>query len=87
MQEVPEEPVLCLYHTFVINQFAREARERFAALMDAYGRKRDLYCVSIDAISTEGPRLRLLAYENGAKIERLLAYCNGHATWLEWLGT
>ncbi len=69
----------------MINQFTREARERFAALMDTYGTKHDLYCISIAAISTELPQLRLLAYENGVKTECLLANCNGHANWLEWL--
>ena len=85
METVPEESILCLFHTFVINQFTREARERFAALMDMYGTRRDLYCISIAAISTEGPHLRLLAYENGVKTEHLLANCSGHAQWLEWL--
>jgi hypothetical protein len=85
VETVPEESILCLFHTFVINQFTREARERFAALMDMYGTRRDLYCISIAAISTEGPQLRLLAYENGVKTECLLANCSGHAQWLEWL--
>lgn len=86
METVPQEAVLCLYHTFVINQFPREARERFALLMDTYGAKRDLFCISIAALSTDGPQLRLLAYQDGVKTEHLLASCSGHAQWLEWIG-
>lgn len=84
MEEVPKDAVLCLYHTFVINQFPREARERFAMLMDTYGAKRDLFCISIGAI-TAPPQLRLLAYQDGEKTEHLLANCSGHAQWIEWL--
>ena len=86
MEAVPKEAVLCLYHTFVINQFPREARERFAMLMDAYGAKRNLFCISIAALSTDGPQLRLLAYEDGEKTDHLLANCSGHAQWIEWTG-
>jgi hypothetical protein len=86
METVPQEAVLCLYHTFVINQFPRDARERFAMLMDTYGAKRDLFCISISALSTDGPQLRLLAYEDEVKSEHLLANCSGHAQWLEWIG-
>jgi hypothetical protein len=87
MEQVPEEAVLCLYHTFVINQFPREARERLATLMDTYGAKHDLFCISIAALGTDGPQLRLLAYQDGEKTEHLLANCSGHAQWIEWLAS
>jgi hypothetical protein len=55
--------------------------------MDTYGAKRDLFCISIAALSTDGPQLRLLAYQDGEKTEHLLANCSGHAQWIEWLAS
>ena len=85
MASVPEEAVLCIYHSFTLNQFSSEGRKRLAGLLDEYGMKRDLFCISIAAFQLEHPQLRLLSYQNGVKIEHLLANCSSHGLWLEWL--
>jgi hypothetical protein len=85
MASVPEETVLCIFHSFTINQFSSEGRKRLARLLDEYGMKRDLYCISIAAFRLEYPQLTLLSYQDGVKTERLLANCSSHGLWLEWL--
>jgi hypothetical protein len=82
---VPESALLCLYHTFTINQFSPEAHGRFQTLLDTHGATHDLCCVSIASIDAGGPELRLLAYRSGRKEERLLARCDAHGQWIEWL--
>ena len=85
MASVPEETVLCIFHSFTINQFSSEGRKSLALFLDDYGMKRDLYCISIAAFQLEYPQLTLLSYQGGKRTERLLANCSSHGLWLEWL--
>lgn len=82
---VPEDALLCLYHTFTLNQFSPEARNRFQDLLDTHGASHDLCCLSILGVGASHPQLRLLAYQDGHKDERLLARCDAHGQWLAWL--
>ncbi|HZG68505.1 MAG TPA: DUF2332 family protein, partial [Herpetosiphonaceae bacterium] len=82
---VPEDVLLCLYHTFTINQFSHEARDRLDALLRAHGARRDLCCISISGVGAVQPELRLLTYRRGHQEERLLAHCEPHGEWLAWL--
>lgn len=82
---VPRDVLLCLYHTFTLNQFSPEARERFQALLDTHGAAHDLCCISILGVGSNHPELRLLSYQGGYKVERLLARCDAHGQWLAWL--
>ena len=52
---VPEDVLLCLYHTFTINQFSHEARDRLDALLHAHGARRDLCCISVSGVSASYP--------------------------------
>ena len=77
--------MLCLFHTFTVNQFSPEDRAHLERLINAYGMQHDLFCISIAAINTSYPQLTFLAFENGVKTERVLANCSGHGHWLAWL--
>ncbi|MGH2598617.1 MAG: DUF2332 domain-containing protein [Dehalococcoidia bacterium] len=85
---VPEDAALCVVHTHTLNQFSSEAWERFTALIDAYGARRDLYRISIADLFGEGddPLLGLVTYENGVKQEQVLAACDAHGRWIAWRG-
>lgn len=85
LASVPEDALLCLYHTFTLNQFSPEAHERFQVLLDTHGATNDLCCVSILSVGADHPELRLLTYQRGQKSERLLARCDAHGQWIEWL--
>jgi hypothetical protein len=88
IQAVPNDVTLCLFQSYALNQFSREARERLAGLLAEVGRTRDLYFVSMewrrDAPSTQ---LGITSFEEGAASERQLAWCDQHGAWLEWLDT
>jgi hypothetical protein len=84
LAQVPEDALLCVYHTFTVNQFSRAARDRLNALLDAYGAVHDLCCVSIASLGSRQPELRLLTYERGHRRERLLAHCHPHGHWIAW---
>ena len=87
LARVPLDTTLCLFHTFVINQFAPEARERLELLFAEEARRRDLYVIAIawTVGVKEYPVLSLLSFEGGVRMERVLARCSGHAGWMEWL--
>lgn len=86
MGGVPDDTVLCLFHTFVVNQWPLEARAQLAALLDRYGAQCDLFCITIGARGgTYTHQLDLLSFVSGMKTERTLALCDGHANWIEWL--
>jgi hypothetical protein len=85
MAAIPRDTTLCLFHTFVLNQFLPEARERLAALFADEATRRDLYVISIAWLDAEVPQLILQSFEDGMRTVRKLAMCSGHARWMEWV--
>jgi hypothetical protein len=84
---IPDDQILCVFHTHTINQFPAEARAILAALLMEHAIERDFYRVSIEWLGREHPRLECVAFESGVKTESLLAHCGSHGEWLEWLGS
>jgi hypothetical protein len=85
LASVPEAAALCIYHTFVLNQFPRAARERFGELVAAHAKERDLDLIAIEWREPY-PSVMLTSFEAGRRIERRLANCDPHGSWIEWLG-
>ena len=79
------DAVACVVHTFTLNQWVPAARERLSRLLAEHARARPLARVSIEWDGEAAPRLRLAVYPGGIEVDRVLARCNGHARWLEWL--
>ncbi len=79
--ELPAEPLLCIYHTHVANQISRDSRSRFLGLIDRIGSKRDI----VHVFNNIKPNLHLTAYRDGSRIDMPLANTDGHARWIEWL--
>lgn len=80
---------LCVYHSHTLNQFSAEARRRFRDHLAGVGARRDLYWLSSEYRPTRDgemrPTLALVAFEDGRAQEQILAYCDHHGRWLEWL--
>lgn len=85
LRTIPAEAVVCVFHTHTINQFSVEARDRLTALLAAHAATRDLYRISAEWLGTPHPQLELTAWHAGQAQHRLLAYCDHHGGWLEWL--
>lgn len=82
---VPDDVPVCVFHTHTVNQLWAEARDRLSALLADHGRRRELYRVSAEWLGTVHPQLELTGYHGGHAEERLLAYCDPHGRWVEWL--
>ena len=89
LARVPGDVALCVYHSHTLNQFSPEARRRFRDLLAEAGATRDLYWLSSEYRPTADgdlrPTLTLAAFEDGKAREQVLAYCDHHGRWLEWL--
>jgi hypothetical protein len=85
LARVPAGAALCVYHSFVLNQFAPAARDRFHAIVAEHARQRELYLVAIEW-REPAPPVVLTTFDAGARADRHLANCDAHASWMEWLG-
>jgi hypothetical protein len=79
----PREATLCLYHSFVLNQFPAPARDRFHALLAEHAAARDFAVVGIEWREPYPP-VTLTTFENGSRLDETLAFCDAHVAWLEW---
>ncbi len=86
LSSIPQNRALCVYHSFVTTFLSREERERLRSLIAQHAEKRPLYLVSLEWYrEKEHPELELVSYGRGVETGRILARCNSHGEWLEWL--
>ena len=86
LARVPHDEALVVFHSFVINQFSHDGRERLSALLAEQSAHRTIYRLSIEWIHTPETQLELRVYADGVEVEHtLLAYVESHGRWLQWL--
>jgi hypothetical protein len=86
LAEAPADATLCVYHGFTLNQIPAAARERILARVAEYGRERDLYRVALEWWPPNPtPTAELFRYAGGQTSSELLARCESHGRWVEWL--
>jgi hypothetical protein len=86
LESIPSDSPLCLYHTNTLNQFPREARERFLELVEDHGSIRDLSLISVEGrAGGHHCAVELTQYQNGLKTTRHLADNDSHGNWIQWL--
>lgn len=83
--EVPARETVCVYHSFVTYQFSQEERAALDNLLIAASLRRPIWRLSLEGTLSGDAPLLLYRYENGTKSKRLLAQCQPHGAWLEWL--
>ncbi len=81
---VPQETTTCVFHSFTVNQFSQEARERLTLLLAEWASKRLLFRVSLEGVEGEDPLLELTTWKNNLAAKRSLAECDSHGRWLQW---
>jgi hypothetical protein len=84
LARVPPNATVCVYHSFVLNQFSPAARDRFHALIADHGRRRDIQLIAIEWQEAFAS-ITLTSFRSGARAEQRLANCDAHGGWLEWL--
>jgi hypothetical protein len=86
LAETPADATLCVYHGFTLNQMPAATREHILAHVAEYGRRRDLYRVALEWWPPNPtPTVEFFTYAGGETGNRLLAHCESHGRWVEWL--
>lgn len=84
LAQAPPDATLCVWHSFTLNQFTPEARAAFTAQLAAVAAHRPLYKIGLEW-GTDCARLTLSTFTEGEECSTLLARCDPHGAWLEWL--
>jgi hypothetical protein len=87
LEDLPAGLAGCVVHSFTLNQFSREARAQFAALLRRAASTRPIWVVSLEFMDEGSPVLSVTRFEHGRNHRSALARCQPHGRWLEWLGS
>jgi hypothetical protein len=83
---VPLETVLCVYHSYTLNQCSGPIREKILKYVEEFALEKDLFRISLEWYSGQHqPHLELFSYQAGIMSSELLAYCESHGRTIEWL--
>jgi hypothetical protein len=85
LDELPLETAVCLFHTHTFNQVSDQVQQQFAEFLRDYSRQRVIYRLACEGAAIGVPQLTLTTYQAGTQTEMLLAYCDPHGRWIEWL--
>ena len=85
LAEAPAHEAVCVYHSFVTYQFSEEQRAALDNLLIAASLRRPIWRLSFEGTLSGDAPLILYAYESGVRAKQLLAQCQPHGAWLEWL--
>lgn len=86
LARAPQDATPCVYHSYTLNQCPPEAREWLDDLLAVASAERESFRVSLEWYrGQEHPQLELYRYHQGIIQRDLLAYCESHGRWIEWL--
>jgi hypothetical protein len=80
---VPPDSILCIFRVWT--SLPKKAREQFSSVVTKYGQKRDLFVISTVGQRRNKIDLQLTSFAKGVKTVKLLAHCETHGEWLEWV--
>ncbi len=92
---IPLDTTLCVWHSYTLNQFPQEARDRFNYLLAIESSRRMVFHIWMEGFPDRGlessrfnydrPHISRFIYLGGDRIGGIRAYCSPHGYWLEWL--
>ena len=78
----PAELPVTVYHSHTLNQFSREAKDRFEELLLGLSGRRQLFRISFEGAGKQS-ELRLFEYAGGRRVsDEHLADCEAHGRWI-----
>jgi hypothetical protein len=86
LRDAPEHQPVCVYHTYVTDQFTGEMREALDNILVMAGLRRPVWRLSAEGSISGENALILQRYHDGTREVRKLALCHPHGAWLEWHG-
>jgi hypothetical protein len=86
MAQASPDTTLCVFGTFTLYQFPRDALMATLKAMQAASASRPIHFISIEGAADPGPEVQWTSYADEKRTTTLLARCNPHGRWLHWLG-
>lgn len=81
-ETIPDDSVICIFHTHVANQMPLEGKQLLLQTVDAIGAQRDVFHLYNNI---QDRFLHLDSYFGGKKSENTIAETDGHGRWFQWL--
>lgn len=81
----PARAAVCVYGTHTLYQFPKDALRETLRAMQSASRERPVDFVSIEGTGDRCSELKHTRYRDGERETTLVANCNPHGRWLEWL--
>jgi hypothetical protein len=83
---VPPDTVLCIFHSYTLNQCPEDVRVRILRMIEEVPKSRELFRISLEWYGGQKqPQLELYSYIRNHTQQELLAYCESHGRSMEWL--
>ncbi len=82
---LPADAVPCVFHAFTLNQFSPDMRRDFEAQLCATAKRQPLWRIGLEWGAPPAPELILAHYDGASVREIVLARCDPHGAWIEWL--
>ncbi|WHZ05692.1 DUF2332 domain-containing protein [Neobacillus sp. YX16] len=81
VENIPEDSVICIFHTHVANQIPLEMKKQLLQIVEAIGRNRDVFHIYNNI---QDRYLHLDYYLDGIESKSTIAETDGHGRWFEW---
>jgi len=85
--EAPGDAAVLVFHSFVLNQFAAEAKERFEDVLRSASQDRVIHEIGVAARGwerDEAPRIDHTVYDRGTAERTELGVMHHHGAWVRW---
>jgi hypothetical protein len=77
--------LVCILHSFALNQFSAEDRIGFEKILADASIKREIWRIGLEWLGTTNPELSLTKYADGKQVwNQKIAECGGHGEWIDW---
>jgi hypothetical protein len=81
VENIPEDNVICIFHTHVANQIPLEMKKHLLQTVETIGKKRDVFHIYNNV---QDRFLHLDYYLDGIESQNTIAETDGHGKWFEW---
>ncbi len=81
VQTIPEDSVICIFHTHVANQIPAESKVELLEKIAEIGSERDVFHIYNNMWDRQ---LHLDYYKNGEEFKNTIGDTDGHGRWFEW---
>lgn len=85
ISKIPSDQLLCVLHSFSLNQFSVDDRAGFDKVLETESSKREIWRIGLEWLGSKNPELAITKYTDGKRSwNQKIAECGGHGEWIDW---